>query len=71
LLPRVSETAASPDGKEAFELTLFEPWVGAGRRVIVMTGASIGSTGMVSLSTFKSCESSDVPPLEVSLVGSR
>lgn len=48
-LTSVDSAISSEDGSETFQLTLAEPWEGAGRRVVVFLASSISPSGFACL----------------------
>ncbi len=52
----ISGTATSEDAKEMFNIHIYEPWQGAGRRVVTITAASIDRNGFVRLTATRFCD---------------
>jgi hypothetical protein len=68
--PNVTVSAASEDGAEIFVVRIFEPWVGAGRRVVTAESASIADSGMVNLGFRRFCDAG-VPAEPMTITGTR
>jgi hypothetical protein len=55
-LPAITRSVSSEDGRELFNLHMYEPWEGAGRRVVTVTAASISKDGLVGLDFRRFCD---------------
>lgn len=47
--PRVEAGETTADGKETFHVLVAEPWPGAGRRVVLLTSASVTDSALAAL----------------------
>jgi hypothetical protein len=49
--PTVEIVQSAADAKDVFSLDLYEPWSGAGHRILYAAGASVTPSGFASLAT--------------------